>query len=97
MDYCFLCSLTGTHVILCDGCSRVFCLTCVGIDDKKIPKGAWFCATCVNRREFCDMLDRMTPAEREQVLAEVVNKTLVICMHMVITWLLRTRRIEIYI
>ena len=95
MDYCFLCSLTGTEVVLCDGCSRVFCLTCVGMDPNNIPKGDWYCPTCINRREFCDTLDRMTPAERATVLAEVINRTLVTCMHVVITLELEYYRVSV--
>ena len=84
MDYCILCSLTGTHVVMCDGCPRSFCLTCVRMDENNVPKGDWYCATCVNRREFLDMLDSLTPEARAQLLAEVMNKTIRTYMHVVI-------------
>lgn len=44
-EACAMCHKDDDHdMLLCDGCPKVFHLTCLGL--RSVPPGQWFCAVC---------------------------------------------------
>lgn len=44
-EHCTVCHLNDDcDMLLCDGCPKVFHLTCLGLS--QVPDGDWYCAVC---------------------------------------------------
>ena len=44
-DRCAVCHVDDDYdMLLCDGCPKVFHLTCLGLS--RVPDGDWYCAVC---------------------------------------------------
>lgn len=51
---CIVCgkrqSLTGTKLVLCDLCPRVYHTDCIRPPMSKVPRGKWYCINCIAKK-----------------------------------------------
>lgn len=51
---CIVCgkrqSLTGTKLVLCDLCPRVYHIDCIRPPMSKVPRGKWYCINCIAKK-----------------------------------------------
>ncbi|KAB5540946.1 hypothetical protein DKX38_013920 [Salix brachista] len=58
-DECCLCKMDG-NLICCDGCPAAYHAKCVGVANKSLPEGDWYCPECA--------IDRQKPWMKPQKL-----------------------------